>query len=68
MKPENQGRELRFRILLHPANLERLRSEDEQHLLDFERAYHVNLAFRADPAYHVENFKLLDADTGAELR
>jgi ribonuclease G len=67
-RAENQGRELRFRILLHPANLERLRTEDEQHLLDFEQAYHVNLAFRADPSYHVENFKLLDADTGAELR
>jgi ribonuclease G len=67
-RPENQGRELRFRILLHPANLERLRSEDEQHLLDFEQAYHVSLSFRADPAYHVENFKILDADSGAELR
>jgi len=67
-RPENVGRELRFRVLLHPANLERLRTEDEQHLLDFERAYHVSLAFRADPAYHVENFKILDAETGAELR
>ncbi len=68
LRPENQGRELRFRVLLHPANLERLRTEDERHLLDFEQAYHVNLAFRADPAYHVENFKILDADSGSELR
>jgi ribonuclease G len=67
-RPENQGQELRLRVLLHPANLERLRTEDEQHLLDFEQAYHVNLAFRADPAYHVENFKILDAETGVELR
>jgi ribonuclease G len=67
-RPENQGKELRLRVLLHPASLERLRSEDEQHLLDFEQAYHVNLAFRADPAYHVENFKIIDADSGVELR
>jgi len=67
-RPESQGRELRFRVLLHPTNLERLRTEDEQHLLDFEQAYHVNLAFRADPTYHVENFKILDADSGMELR
>jgi ribonuclease G len=67
-RPENQGRQLRFRVLLHPTNLERLRTEDEQHLLDFEQAYNVSLAFRADPAYHVENFKILDAETGSELR
>jgi ribonuclease G len=66
--PGNAGRELRFRVLLHPTNLERLRTEDERHLLDFEQAYHVSLAFRADPTYHVENFKIVDADTGSELR
>lgn len=68
IRPENQNRDLRFRVLLHPTNLERLRTEDEQHLLDFEQAYNVSLAFRADPTYHVENFKILDAETGSELR
>ena len=41
-------------MLLHPTNLERLRTEDERHLLDFEQAYHVSLAFRADPTYRSE--------------
>ena len=62
------GEPLFLRVLLHPVNLERLRSEDEQHLLELERSYGVNLSFRADPSYHVENFKVLDGKTGRELR
>lgn len=57
-----------LRILLHPVNLERLRAEDESHLIELEKSYNVNLSFRADPSYHVENFKILDGKTGRELR
>lgn len=57
-----------LRIFCHPHALERLRHEDEQILLDFEESYNVKLSFRADPAYHVENFKIIDARTGQELR
>lgn len=57
-----------LRVLLHPTNLERLRSEDYQHLIDIEKAYSATLSFRADPAYHVENFKVVDAETGKVLR
>tara|TARA_R100000027_G_scaffold67028_2_gene64277 strand:+ start:4933 stop:6702 length:1770 start_codon:yes stop_codon:yes gene_type:complete len=57
-----------LRILLHPVNLERLRAEDEAHLIELEKSYNVNLSFRADPSYHVENFKILDGKTGRELR
>jgi ribonuclease G len=67
-KKENIGRELSFRVLLHPMNLERLRNEDSSYLADMERAYNIKLAFRSDPAYHVENFKVLNADSGEELR
>lgn len=64
----NNTDELRLRVLLHPTNLERLRQEDEQHLVNIERSYNVKLSFRADPAYHVENFKIINADTGQEMR
>lgn len=57
-----------LRVLLHPTNLERLRSEDYQHLIDIEKAYNATLSFRADPTYHVENFKVVDAETGKMLR
>jgi len=65
---ENQEEPMYLRILLHPVNLERLRSEDESHLIELERSYNVNLSFRADPSYHVENFKILEASSGKELR
>ncbi|HKJ89641.1 MAG TPA: Rne/Rng family ribonuclease [Oceanipulchritudo sp.] len=57
-----------LRIFCHPHALERLRHEDERLLLEIEETYNVKLSFRADPAYHVENFKILDARTGQELR
>jgi ribonuclease G len=65
---ENVSRELSFRVLLHPLNLERLREEDRGYLEDMEKACNIRLAFRADPTYHVENFKVLNAETGDELR
>ncbi len=65
---ENADKTFVLRILCHPNALERLRSEDERLLVDIEDLYNVRLAFRGDPAYHVENFKILDAETGQELR
>jgi ribonuclease G len=65
-EPELQ--EIQLRILLHPTNLERLRNEDEGLLLSIESSYNVKLSFRADPLYHVENFKVIDVRSGHELR
>ncbi len=64
----SQGEKIDLRVLLHPTNLERLRQEDEQHLVDIEEAYNVGLSFRSDPGYHVENFKVVDPTNGQELR
>ena len=47
--------------------LERLRTEDEQLLVDIESSYSAHLSFRADPAFHVENFKIIDPQTGQEV-
>jgi len=60
--------EIHLRILLHPSNLERLRTEDEELLVGIEQSYGAKLSFRADPIYHVENFKIVDVETGQELR
>ena len=61
-------KEISLRILLHPKNLDRLRNEDEDLLLEIEHSYGAKLAFRADPIYHIENFKILDAETNQEQR
>ena len=53
---------------MNPAILERLRSEDADLLVRMEKSFGVKLAFRADPAYHLEHFKIIDAATGEEYR
>lgn len=70
LKPQIEARQDPYwlRVFCHPHALERLRHEDEPVLLDIEETYGVKLSFRADPAYHVENFKIVDAMTGQELR
>ncbi|MBM3874513.1 MAG: Rne/Rng family ribonuclease [Verrucomicrobia bacterium] len=64
----NDGKEYSLRVLVHPGILERLRSEDADLLVRVEKLYGVKLAFRADPNYHVENFKIANAATGEEYR
>ena len=61
-------KEINLLILLNPSNLERLRHEDEGLLLGIEESYGARLSFRADPIYHVENFKIIDVETGQEQR
>ncbi|MCC5788648.1 MAG: Rne/Rng family ribonuclease [Opitutales bacterium] len=65
---EGKREEWGLRILVHPSILERLRLEDEQLLANLQDIYGVKLAFRADPSYHVENFKIIDPDSGQEYR
>lgn len=65
---DGRDKEINLRVLLHPTNLERLRMEDEDLLLEIEESYGARLSFRADPIYHVENFKIIDIESGLEQR
>jgi ribonuclease G len=65
---DGHDKEIALRVLLHPTNLDRLRNEDEDLLLEIEQSYGARLSFRADPIYHVENFKIIDIQTGQEQR
>lgn len=58
---------IRLKVLLHPIVLERLRTEDEKALIDIEESYNARLSFRADPSFHIENFKIIDPQTGQEV-
>jgi ribonuclease G len=64
----NEGKEFSLRVMVHPGILERLRSEDADLLVRMEKLYGVKLAFRADPAYHLEHYKIINALTGEEYR
>ena len=56
------------KIIVHPHVMERLRSEDEELLVEIERKYAGRLTFRSDPTFHHEKFSITDANTGAELK
>ncbi len=62
------GKDFSLRVLVHPGVLERLKIEDADLLVRMEKLYGVKLSFRADPAYHVENYKVLNAISGEEYR
>ena len=62
------GKEFSLRVLVHPGVLERLKIEDADLLVRMEKLYGVKLSFRADPNYHVENYKVLNAISGEEYR
>ena len=56
------------KVIVHPDLLNRLRSEDEEHLVDIERRYSGRLSFRSDPTYHQEKFVITNALSGEELK
>ena len=59
--------DFQLRIVVNPTVLERLRNEDERLLIELEKRYYGKLSFRADPAFHAEQFKILNAVTNDEL-
>src|SRR5882672_6962129 len=59
--------DFQLRIVVHPTILERLRTEDEKHLIEMEKRYFGKLSFRAEPALHAEQFKIVNVTTNEEL-
>ena len=56
------------KVIVHPHVMQRLRTEDEELLVDIERKYAGRLTFRGDPTFHHEKFTITDANTGQELK
>ena len=56
------------KVIVHPDLLNRLRTEDEEHLVDIERRYSGRLSFRSDPTFHQEKFVIINALSGEELK
>jgi ribonuclease G len=65
-RPRDES-DFQLRVLVHPKVLERLRTEDEQLLIELEKRYFGKLTFRADPALHLEEFRVFNALTNEEL-
>jgi ribonuclease G len=56
------------KVIVNPEVLNRLRTEDEELLVEIERKYAGRLTFRTDPTFHHEKFVLLDGQTNQELK
>jgi ribonuclease G len=59
--------DFQLRIVVNPVVLDRLRKEDEKHLIELEKRYFGKLSFRAEPTLHAEQFKIMNVATNEEL-
>ena len=59
--------DFQLRIVVHPTVLDRLRVEDEKHLIEMEKRYFGKLSFRADTGMHAEQFKIVNVENNEEL-
>ena len=59
--------DFQLRIVVNPTVLDRLRTEDEKHLIEMEKRYFGKLSFRADAGMHAEQFKIVNVETNEEL-
>ena len=53
-----------LQVVVHPTVLERLRTSDEEFLVDLQDKHAGKLTFKSDPSRHTESFAILDAATG----
>jgi len=58
---------LKLQIVVHPTVLERLRTEDEEILVNLQEKFAGDLSFRADSNRHVEEFAIRNAESGEVL-
>jgi ribonuclease G len=65
-RPRDES-DFQLRIVVHPTILDRLRNQDEKHLIEMEKRYFGKLSFRADPALHAEQFKIVNVTNNEEL-
>ena len=59
---------IEVRIMVHPEILKRLKKEDADILKNMERQLGGNLSFKAEPGFHIEDFKLVDPATMREYK
>jgi Ribonuclease G/E len=68
VKKYHREKDFSVRVIMHPSILARMKNEDSHFLSEIEKKYGAGLSFRADPGLHMEEFKLIDPQTGAEFK
>jgi ribonuclease G len=66
-KRQRDESDFQLRIIVSPGVLSRLRTEDEKLIIEMEKKYFGKLSFRPDPAFHAEQFTIINAATDEEL-
>lgn len=66
-RAEEEKRPFVPKILIAPAVLQRLRTEDAKILAEMQTAFNTKLTFVAELHRHPESFAILDAETGKSL-
>ena len=66
-KRQRDESDFQLRVVVHPTVLERMRNEDEHIITEMEKRYFGKLLFRPDPAFHAEQFKIVNVATNEEL-
>jgi len=56
-----------IKVVVHPGVLHRLRTEDDELLVELQRRFAGQFQFKADPAANVEDFKILNSATEQPL-
>jgi ribonuclease G len=56
-----------LKIVVHPKVMDRLRTEDEELLLEIERRFLAKLSFKTDHSFNIEDFKILNPQTEQEV-
>lgn len=67
LKRRRREKRLAVRVIMNPTVLARLKNDDADLLKELENEYGKDLSFRADPSIHIEEFKLVDPDTGKAI-
>jgi len=65
-RPRDES-DFQLRIHCHPSVLERLRTQDEKLLIELEKKFYAKLAFRPEPGFHNEQWRIVDAISNTEL-
>jgi len=66
-KRQRDESDYQLMIVVNPKVFNRLRTEDEQIVIQMEKKYFGKLSFRPDPSYHYEEFRIVDLGSNQEL-
>lgn len=66
-KRDRDESDFQLRVHVNPKVLHRLRNEDEALIIEMEKKHFTKLAFRGEPDYHIETYKIINGLTNKEL-